>query len=228
MASYHLALEEFKKKNYNPSLEIIKKDLVVENDFKKNSPNYNLRFLAAHLHWELNNPNDAIYHFKKCLEIKKNSIDPYLDLAIYQIELGQYNSAWKTIQQATKTKNLENLKESYFLYYLKGKLFLKWQMYKKAKINFEKSNSLSQDSALPYNGLGIALLHLKQYPEANTAFAIANELWPNSFEILNNLALSFEVLGKNQQAQKNFTTALSFEPENKIITENLKRVSPKN
>jgi len=221
MASYQEALEKFVATKHKESLEIIKQDLVVENDFTPNSPNYNLRFLAAHIHWELNNKYYAIHHFKKCMAISPNRVEPYIDLALYYLELKKYNSAWKTSLKGLK------IKKDPLLYALQGEIFLAWRGYKRAKTYFEKANALNPNLDLAYNGLGIALLRLKKYREANTSFIIANEISPQTPEILNNLGISFESLEDLKKAEECYSQALALAPNDLTIKRNSNRIKIK-
>ncbi|TFH40492.1 MAG: hypothetical protein E4G96_07400, partial [Chrysiogenales bacterium] len=54
-ASYEDALKLYEAERYQESLKLVADQLVTDDDFKPNSSNYNLRFLAAHNHWKLGN-----------------------------------------------------------------------------------------------------------------------------------------------------------------------------
>ena len=92
-ASYKEALKLFEEKDYKASLKMIADELETANDTKPDSPNYSLRFLAAHNHWKLGNTRSATDHFTRCMTINKKKADPYIDLALLQVEMKKYAEA---------------------------------------------------------------------------------------------------------------------------------------
>jgi len=217
-ASYEEALKLFEKKDYKNSLKMIASELEIANDTKPGSPNYNLRFLAAHDHWELGNVKSAISHFTRCIEIRKDAVEPYIDLAMLQISVKKYGDA-----EATATRGIA-VKKSPMLYYLLGLISLKRENFWRAKEMFEKANSLDPELYYSYNALGITLMRLKKYGEANTAFSAANVIKPKSVEILNNLGRSYEKLGKMKEALEYYEKAAELDDQNKVVHENLTRL----
>lgn len=220
-ASYENALELFQKKQYEESLKVLADDLTVENDFKADSPNYKIRYLAAHTHWKLGNKEPVIQHFQRCMDIKKDTVDPYIDLALFFAEIDRPGDAESYAQKGLR------IKEDPMLYYIIGKVSLMRGNYWKAKEYFEKTNALSQDYYFSFNSLGIALMNLNKYSEANTSFTVASALYPDSPQILNNLGMSYESLGKNDRAFECFEKASLLASGNRIIEENLQRLKKK-
>ncbi len=220
-ASYKEALKLFEQKDYKGSLKMIADELETANDTKPDSPNYNLRFLAAHNHWKLGNTKSAIDHFTRCIVIKKDKADPYIDLALLQIELKKYAEA-----DATARRGME-FEKSPMLYYIMGISALKRENFWKAKEMFEKANSLNPELYYSYNALGITLMKLKKYSEANTAFSAAYAVKPRSAEIVNNLGMSYEKLGKNKDAFEYYKKAQALDEKNKVIVANLDRMKGK-
>ena len=220
-ASYEEALKLFEKKDYKSSLKMIASELETANDAKPNSPNYSLRFLAAHNHWKLGNTKSAADHFVRCIEIKKDRVDPYVDLAMLQIDAKKYAEA-----EATARRGLE-VEKSPLLYYLVGLTSLKRDNYWKAKEMFEKANAINPELYISYNALGIALMRLKKYSEANTAFSAAHAVNPKSVEILNNLGASYEKLGKDKDALEHYEKAVALDEKNKVASDNLARLKKK-
>lgn len=220
-ASYKEALKLFEQKDYKGSLKMIADELETANDTKPDSPNYNLRFLAAHNHWKLGNTKSAIDHFTRCIAIKKDKVDPYIDLALLQIELKKYAEA-----DATARKGME-VEKSPMLYYVMGIASLKRDNFWKAKEMFEKANSLNPELYYSYNALGITLMKLKKYGEANTAFSAAYAIKPRSAEIVNNLGMSYEKLGKSKEAYEYYKKAQTLDDKNTVIAANIDRVKGK-
>ncbi len=217
-ASYKEALQLFEKNDYRASLKIIADELVTANDAKPDSPNYDLRFLAAHNHWKLGNTKSATDHFTRCISIKKSNPDAYIDLSLLQLELKKYGEA-----ENTARRGLEMGKSS-MLYYVMGIVSMKRENFWRAKEMFEKANSLDPDLYISYNALGVTLMKLKKYSEANTAFSAAHAIKPRSAEIINNLGMSYEKLGKNKEALEYYQKAASLDEMNKTIAANLARV----
>ncbi len=220
-ASYKEALKLFEKKDYANSLKMIADELETANDAKPDSPNYNLRFLAAHNHWKLGNSKSAIDHFTRCIAIKKNKVDPYIDLALLQIEMKKYVEA-----EATARRGME-VERSPMIFYVMGIASLKRENFRKAKEMFEKANSLNPDLYYSYNALGITLMKLKKYSEANTAFSAAYAVKPRSAEIVNNLVMSYEKLGKQKDALEYYKKARALDEKNSVIAANIDRLKGK-
>lgn len=220
-ASYEKALELFNQKNYNESLKILADSLVAENDFKDDSANYKIRFLAAHNHWKLGNKESAVSHFKRCMDIKKDDVGAYIDLAFFLTEINRLNDAETTAQGGIK------IKQDPILYYLVGKVSLLRGNFWRAKEFLEKANSLDPELYFSYNCLGIALMNLKKFSEANTAFTVASALYPESSQILNNLGMSYEMLGKYEQAARYYEKANILVKDDRTILANMQRLRDK-
>ena len=221
LASYQEALKLFEQKDYKGSLKMIADELVTSDDTRPGSPNYNLRYLAAHNHWKLGNSKSAMDHFTRCIAIKKDAVDPYIDLALLQIELKKYGDA-----EASARRGLE-VKQSPLLFYILGIISLKRENFWKAKEMFEKANSLHPELYYSYNALGITLMRLKKYSEANTAFSAAYAIRPKSIEIINNLGMSYEKLGKNKEAYDYYKKAVALDEKNSVVASNLDRIKDK-
>lgn len=220
-ASYQKALELFEKQDYKASLKMIADELETANDAKPDSPNYNLRFLAAHNHWKLGNTKSAVDHFTKCIAIRKKAVDPYIDLAMLQVELKKYGDA-----DTTARRGLE-VEKSAELFYILGLTSLKRGNFWRAKEMCEKANGINPELYYSYNALGIALMRLKKYSEANTAFSAAYAMKPKSVEIINNLGMSYENLGKNKEAYEYFKKASLLDEKNAVVIANLERIKTK-
>ncbi len=190
-----------------------------------NSPNYNLRYLAAHNHWKLKNATSAIAHLKICAEIQKNNPNPLIDLSLILLENKKYADAGQCATRAL------GLKESSLPYYVLANISLEQKNYWRAKEYFEKAISIDPGMSIAYNGLGITLMNLNKFNEANTAFSAALAMSPDSPEILNNIAVSLKKLGKTNEAYGYVSTAIAKSPDNPMIRKNaadLKNIIDKN
>ncbi|MBN2042145.1 MAG: tetratricopeptide repeat protein [Spirochaetes bacterium] len=220
-ASYGEALKLYEAGMYNDSLKMIAEELDISKDLEENSPNYDLRFLAAHNHWKLGNLGPAIVHFKKCTLIKKDVADPLIDLSLMLMDFKRYGDA-----RYFAGKALE-IKESAEPYYVLGGYDAVMGRYYAAKKNFEKAISFNPEFGVSYNALGVVLMKLGKFSEANTAFSAALVFLPESAEVLNNIALSLEKTGKNGQALEYLNKAFEKDPNNREIQKNLSRLKDK-
>lgn len=217
-ASYEEALELYSQNKYEDSLKILAQELNPANDMSPDSPNYKLRFLAAHSHWKLGNAQSVISHLKRCIEIQKDNIDPYIDLSLFYYEKGYYRDSEVTAYRGLK------IKESPMFYYILGKIALKRSNYWRAKELFEKTNSLSPDMYISYNALGMTLMYLRKYSEANTAFSVARAIKTDSYDITNNLALSYEAMKDFAKAKEFYLKASNLTDDKTQVEENIARV----
>lgn len=214
-ASYDDALKLFDEKKLRESLKMIADELDVKKDSDPSSPNYKLRFLAAHIHWKLGNYEPSLLHFKKCMQIRPESEDPYIDASLMLLNAKKFSDAEHIIQ-----KGLE-IKKSPMLYFAYGKLAMHNENFWKAKEMLEKAIALDPELYPAYNSLGITLMKLNRPSEANTAFSAALSINPNSAEIMNNLGYSFMAMGKYDISVKYFEKATLIDPENGTIKANL-------
>lgn len=217
-ADYKEALTLYENGQYDLSLKKISEELNATNDMTPNSPNYDLRFLAAHNYRKLGNLKAAATHLWRCAVIKKDQVAPYVDLAMIYID------EKKLVEAETVAWNGLKIGKSAMLYYVLGMASVKKNNFVKAKEYFEQANSLQPDLYYCYNALGISLFNLKKYGEANTAFSVANAINPNSKEILNNMGMSMEKLAKFKEALKYYEQARSLDKNDKTINGNIERV----
>lgn len=220
-ADYSEALKLYQKKQYQASLKQVADSLEVDKDMEANSPNYKLRYLAAHLHWKLGNEKSVIAHFKRCMEIKKDAVNPYIDLALFLTEQKRYGDAAVYVRKGL------NIRKDPMLYYILGRISLEQGNFWRAKELFEKTNALDPELYISYNGLGIALMKLKKFGDANAAFSVALAINPDSVEILNNMGMSLESTGKYRGAYEYYKKANSLDMENRQILANMQRAKKK-
>jgi tetratricopeptide (TPR) repeat protein len=210
-AEYNKALDLFNEKKYRESLDILGQDLIVADDYKSGAPNYKIRFLAAHNHWKLGNIESASAHFRRCMAIDKSNIDPYIDLSIMFVEKGRLNEALSVAEDGLK------IKEDPMLIWILGRIYYKKGNYLRAKELLEKSNSMEPDFYFSYNDLGIVLMKLNKFGDANAAFTVALAIQPNSAEINYNIAQNLLMMDKKDEALDYAKKALELDPNNESI-----------
>ncbi len=217
-ASYDQALALYQEKKYQESLKILANDLTLAEDFKPGSPNYKIRFLAAHNHWKLGNEESANAHFRRCMAIDKTKVDPYIDLAIMLTEKGRLKAASSVVEDGLR------IKEDPMLFWILGRVAYFRHDYNRAKELLEKANSMDPEFYFSYNDLGAVLMKLNRYGDANAAFSVALAIRPDSPEIYFNLARSLVLMGKYNDAEGYAKKALEFAPENEKIKQLLKKI----
>ena len=217
-ASYDQALALYQEKKYQESLKILANDLTLSEDFKSGSPNYKIRYLAAHNHWKLGNEESANAHFRKCMAIDKSKIDPYIDLAILLTEKGKFNGASSVVEDGLRVK------DDPMLYWILGRIAYFRHDYSRAKELLEKANSMDPEMYFSYNDLGAVLMKLNKYGDANAAFSVALAIKPDSPEIYFNIARSLVMMGKNKDAESYVKKALELAPENEKIKLLIKKI----
>jgi len=235
-ASYEEALKLYQDGKYKESLAVLANELDVSKDLDNDTPNYRIRFLAAHNHWKLGNDESVMIHFRRCMDMKNNSIDPYVDLSLFFLEKKKLNDA-----EACAKRGLQKERNA-MLFYILGEVSLKRENFWRAKELLETANSIDPENFASYNALGITLMYLGKYGEANTAFSAAIAINAASAEVTNNIGVSLEKLaasqessGNEKEAAENYKSALAhykraneLDMENRIILENLNRLKNKN
>ncbi len=214
-ASYEEALRLFDENKNRESLKMIADELDVKKDGDPTSPNYKQRYLAAHNHWKLGNHDFSLQHFQKCMQIRPDSIDPYIDAALMLSDLKKYKDAENYVK-----KGLEIKKEA-MLYFVYGRLAMHFDNNWKAKELLEKAISINPELYPAYNSLGLVLMKLDRVSEANTAFTAALAMNPSSAEIMNNVGYSLMSMGKYDVSVKYFEKASLINPESGVIKANL-------
>lgn len=217
-AAYDQALALFQENKYQESLAILGQDLIVADDFKAGSPNYKIRFLAAHNHWKLGNEDSASAHFRRCMAIDKSKVDPYIDLAIFLTEKGRLNAASSIVEDGLKVK------EDPMLFWVLGRIAYLKENYWRAKELLEKANSLDPELYFSYNDLGMVLMKLNKFGEANAAFSVALAINPESAEINTNIAQSLVMMGKSSDAEFYARKGLELSPNNELIKNLIKKI----
>jgi tetratricopeptide (TPR) repeat protein len=217
-ASYEEAVKLFEEKKYEESLNILADILVVDDDMKEGSPNYKIRFLAAHNHWKLGNAKSVIAHLRRCMDINPATPDPYIDLGIYFLENKRYGDAVTIAEEGLKVK------EDHMFFWILGRVAMAHKDYIRAKELFEKVNTMNPEFYVSYNDLGITLMKLKRYGEADAAFSVALAIKPDSAEINNNMALCYFMAEKYKEALTYAEKAAELNPESSEIINTIERI----
>ncbi|NMB64923.1 MAG: tetratricopeptide repeat protein [Spirochaetes bacterium] len=217
-ADYNKALKLFEQGKYDDALTEIASVLDVSRDFETNTPNYNLRYLAGHIHAKKGNYESALTHLKRCAEIQKDTINPLIDIAFIYIDSKRYTDAMTWARKALQ------IKQEPVVYYILGLAYSGIGSYWQAKEYLEKAISLDPEMYYAYNELGNVLMALGRITQAQTAYSAAYALAPSSAYICNNLAMSYVQGGDVKKAIEIIEKARKLAPDNPIIVENYNRI----
>ncbi|MDH7552106.1 MAG: tetratricopeptide repeat protein [Spirochaetota bacterium] len=217
-ADYNKALKLFEQGKYDDALTEIASVLDVSRDFETNTPNYNLRYLAGHIHAKKGNYESALTHLKRCAEIQKDTINPLIDIAFIYIDSKRYTDAMTWARKALQ------IKQEPVAYYILGLAYSGIGSYWQAKEYLEKAISLDPEMYYAYNELGNVLMALGRITQAQTAYSAAYALAPSSAYICNNLAMSYVQGGDVKKAIEIIEKARKLAPDNPIIVENYNRI----
>ncbi|HOP63542.1 MAG TPA: tetratricopeptide repeat protein [Spirochaetota bacterium] len=220
-AAYEQALSLYQDNKFQESLSVCAEDLVIADDFRAGSPNYKIRYLAAHNHWKLGNTESAMIHFRKCMAIDKTTVDPYIDLAMLFMEKRKFGDAGSVIEDGLK------IKEDAMLFWLLGRIAIEKKIYQRAKLYFEKANAIDPELYVSYNDLGITLMKLGKIGDANTAFSVAYAIKPDSPEIISNLAYCLYKMGKDKEALNYAKKAQELDSSNETIKSLVNKIENK-
>ncbi|GAB4220773.1 MAG: hypothetical protein Kow00102_10240 [Spirochaetota bacterium] len=217
-ADYNKALKLFEQGKYDDALTEIASVLDVSRDFETNTPNYNLRYLAGHIHAKKGNYESALTHLKRCAEIQKDTINPLIDIAFIYIDSKRYTDAMTWARKALQ------IKQEPVAYYILGLAYSGIGSYWQAKEYLEKAISLDPEMYYAYNELGNVLMALGRITQAQTAYSAAYALAPSSAYICNNLAMSYVQAGDVKKAIEIIEKARKLAPDNPIIVENYNHI----
>lgn len=217
-ADYDKALKLFEQGKYDDALTEVASTLDVSKDFETNSPNYNLRYLAGHIHAKKGNYESALTHLKRCTEIQKDSINPLIDIAFIYIDQKRYMDAIVWARKALQ------IKQDPVAYYILGLSYSGIGSYWQAKEYLEKALSLDPEMYYAYNELGNVLMFLGRITQAQTAYSAAYALAPSSALVCNNLAMSYVQAGDVEKAREIIEKARKLAPDNAVIVENYNRI----
>ena len=102
---WHIAKETYYKENFEESLEYFK------NAYKRNPYNIIIINDLASTYIKNNDTKNAIKHYKEALNISPNYEDARINLAATYFNIGEYNTAFETIDKCSIDTNNENYKQ---------------------------------------------------------------------------------------------------------------------
>jgi tetratricopeptide (TPR) repeat protein len=186
--------------------------------------------------------DEAIEAYKKCISLKPNYVDAYLNLGVAYKNQGKfdeaievyktcillkpnYAAAYENLGIAFKNKgDLDKAVEAYKkaillkpdhanVYYNMGNVLSDQLKFKEAIEYYRKSISLKPNYVQAYHSMGNALKDKGELDEAINAYKNALLLKPDNHEIYNNLGITFHKMGKLEEAEANLKQTILLNPE---------------
>ena len=209
---------------------------------KEYPQNYELnKFLGLTLAC-LNNYDEALIFFNKCLEINNNSSDIYFNLGLIYKKKGLLDLSVKNYKEAIKFNSefldayinlgvvfeqqekyneclniLDSLikkdKTNYKAYFNLGNIFKKLSRFEDSINAYEKAIKINNHQAEIFFNLALVLKKIGNYDDAIVNYNKAIRLKPDYFKACNNLGVIFNDLRKFPEAFESFEKALKINPE---------------
>jgi type IV pilus assembly protein PilF len=160
---------------------------------------------------ELN--HDAIGHFKRAIEIKKDFSDAHTNLSAVYIQEGKWDDAISEANEA-----LANIFYSTpaFAYFNRGTGYYEKAEYREAAADFERAVKANTNYALAYYNLGLAYRKLDRYSDAKKALSTFIQFLPNRIDGHYNLGLAYLKLKEPEQAKKAFSEVIRLAPDGEL------------
>ncbi len=126
-------------------------------------------------------------------------------------------------------KYIQNIGGNSYMYQIIGDENRLAGEFSKALVSYQYALRLSPNNAALYNRIGLVLLKLENFNQAEAAFKAAiyfgaNENNINKAAYYNNLGVSYEAMNDIENAIKNFKIAVKFYPYYQTALDNLKRL----
>lgn len=126
-------------------------------------------------------------------------------------------------------KYIQNIGGNSFMYQIIGDENRLAGEYSKALVSYQYALRLSPNNAALYNRIGLVLLKLENFNQAEAAFKAAiyfgaNDNNMNKAAYYNNLGVSYEAMGDIENAIKHFKVAVKLYPTYQTALDNLKRL----
>jgi len=156
---------------------------------------------------ELSHHTDALFAFKKVVELNPENADGYNNLGNIFKSLGQLNNALKNFKKAI----LLNPNHIQALYNLGNHYFDKEQ-FKQAIKYYKKVDNIQPNIAEVHNNIGAAYKHLDKIEESFQATLKALSINPSNIASLLNLGGLYLKNNQNVEAEKVFKETLTIDP----------------
>ncbi|KAM3145776.1 hypothetical protein pb186bvf_002071 [Paramecium bursaria] len=171
---------------------------------------------------------DAIVNFNTVIQLDQFNINAYYNKGMSFMSLHSYKEAlpiFNQILQIDKTDIVALIKQGQYNISKIGEIYYHLKYYQEALNIF--NSILIQNSKLlnVINNKGVVLRSMKKYDEAMITFDKALVLNPRYISVINNKAITWLIQGKFQMAEILFKQSLEYEPNNRIASQGLQKLS---
>lgn len=213
IALYNLGQLEENNKNLLEAKEYYKRSIEKNDMFYKS-----YKRLGLILYTE-KNYNDAKNYLHSCVSLEQNDAECYFVLSkIYEIEKDD-EKALLNLKHATE---LDRNNKSFAFSFVS--LLIKGNHQERAKDFLLENEKLLVSDYRYYSLLGVSLMELGKYSEANDAFKKSLKINPLSSQTYNNLGVLYKRLLNPEEAKKYFKKALSIDENNNEARKNLENL----
>lgn len=156
---------------------------------------------------------------RRILRKDPQNIDAYVDL----IKIAETSN----IASQVATEAINNVGSKSVIYTELGNTYMRLEDFNSAVSAYQQSLALNPLSTTAYNRLGLALLKINYYRQAEVAFKAAASLSRNNASkalYLTNLALVFENLKLYKDAKETLDIALSLNPQYNLAIQTQNRI----
>lgn len=192
LPTYEKALDEFKKSEFQKSIEIIR-ELILQNGTK-----YEYHYLAAHDYWSLGNFKSAVNHFQAAIKFKPDDAKAYIDL----VKLYENSKNFKMALSFCES-SIEKFPNEYELKILQAGLLLKFGRFEFVNSILEKLKTENPNDYRPILIESNVYFATKDFEKAELTLKWANSLSSENPFIQNNLAILHEQVYLSLLAKKN-------------------------
>jgi len=231
-----LGIIEYKNKNYESSINFLKKSIKINPDYF--DANYNLACVlkeikklsesvvfsskavkskinspeANHLHadtlLELDKFDEAIIYYENVLKIRPNSSSAYFGKGVIFKEKKDYKTAI-----ANYKKSIELNPNLVAAYDNLGNIYKILQMYDESLKNYNKAIEIKSNFAKAYINRGALFQEMKRYDDSIADYYMAINLEPDNFLVHLNLGVVFFELNNNSRALDFFNKSIEINPK---------------
>lgn len=165
-----------------------------------------------------NRLSEAIFHYKKSIELSPSFREAYLGLSNAYMKLNLYDEAESILSEATRI-----FPEEYRAFYNLANTYLYKKDLKLAASAYRKSLEINPQYADAYGNLAIALLWAEDFADAKIACNKAIEFESENALFLNTLGVIDLALGNVRESITAFEKALALQPEYEEAQKNLEQ-----
>lgn len=189
-------------KQFESALEIIKFE------FTRNPNDSDLHFLAGNTFFDIENYQEAIYHYSAAISTNNTSASIFQNRGHAYLMCKKFKSA---IEDYTSVISLTPKSD---IYLNRGALWDEIGEFDNALHDFQMAIEIDPDYHLAHMNIGNILGKKKCYQDAIAAYEKAIRLKPDFSEIYYNRAVLWNDLGELENAEKDLAEALKFDSHN--------------